>query len=421
MKLLVVTPEAPAPRHVNGGATRQFQLYRRLIELGNEVTVVAAFPSSDDPYDDELRAHGFDVIASKRPRARSWEVARALLRRPVLLFAPLYKSAKELIAAVLWVDLAPKARAVLAERDFDAVVIEFESAQSWLGDLEFDAPALLTLHEFESPQFFAKASRIGGFSGWLRSINARRSRRSERKWIPRYDAVVTMSSAETALLDQTVPNHPPAFAIGNGADPDAFALTVPSPGHQRVLFAGTMLFPPNRGAAEWLAREVWPLVRERAPKASLEIVGRSPAVATRALGELPGITVTADAPTMAPHLNAADICAIPMLEGGGTRLKFSDAMAAGRAIVSTTNGASGIDARNRREALIADDPAAFAAAIVELLEDPELRARLGASARARAAAEYNWDALGERMATVLATTTGHATGGSGEALLATGI
>lgn len=404
MRVLVVTPEAPAPRHVNGGATRQYRLYRRLIRFGHAVTLAAAFPPTDEPYEEQLREEGFEVVASRRPASRPVEVMRAVLRKPGVLLGVTRLSLKELIASIIWVDLAPRTRRLLSEREFDVVVIESESARAWIRDLEFDAPGLLTIYEFESAQFLEKSSRVGGFSGWLRERNGRRALASERKWIPRYDGVIMMSDEEIELLAAAVPDHPPAFAVGNGADPAAFELSMPSPGHQRVLFAGTMLFPPNRSAAEWLAREVWPRVRERAPAASLEIVGRSPSAHTRALGELPGVTVTADAPTMAPHLAAADVCAIPMLEGGGTRLKLADAMAAGRAIVSTTNGACGIDVRDRRDVLIADDPESFASAIIDLLEDADLRERLGTAARARAAAEYDWDRLGDRLAEVLSST-----------------
>lgn len=402
MRLLVVTPEAPAPRHVNGGATRQFRLLRRLIELGHEVTVVAAFPWTDAPYEDALRADGFTVIASRRPRSRLLELIRAVARRPSLLLAPLQLSVKELIAAMIWVDLRPLARKALRDGSYDAVLIEFESAQSWIGDLASDTPFVLTLHEFESSQFFAKADRIGGFAGRLRRINARRALAGERRWIPRYDAVVTMSPDETALLDAAVADHPPAFAIGNGADRAAFELPLPSAGGRRVIFAGTMLFPPNRIGADWLAREVWPDVLTRVPEATLEIVGRSPSVATKSLGDLPGVTVVADAPEMIPHLAAADVYAIPMLEGGGTRLKFAEAMASGRAIVTTTNGATGFDIVHGHDALIADDPRVFAEAIVNLLTTAELRDRIGLTARRHASGEYEWDQLGNKLAVALA-------------------
>lgn len=406
MRVLVVTPEAPAPHHVNGGATRQFQLLKRLAELGHEITVAAAFSHSQKSMADELCSFGFEVIASQRPKSRLIEVARSLLRRPSLLLAATRSSIKELIALVIWVDLKPSVELLLESREFDVVMIESEGARGWIADLETRAPTVLTIYEYESTQLFAKASRTDPVATRLKRSNARRALASERQFIPQFDAVVTMSSEESKRLADAVPGHPPACVVGNGADPTAFEIVVPSPGHNRVLFAGTMVFPPNRSASQWLAREIWPLVLERVPDASLEIVGRAPGAATRALGKLPGVTVTADAPTMTPHLSTADVCVVPMLEGGGTRLKLFDAMAAGRAIVATTNGVDGVDVRDRSELLIADDAPGFASSIIALLEDADLRERLATVARATVQAHYTWSVLGNRLAEVLESLVG---------------
>jgi glycosyltransferase involved in cell wall biosynthesis len=210
-----------------------------------------------------------------------------------------------------------------------------------------------------------------------------------------------MSDAETTHLRELIPELPAAFAIGNGADVETFAMIERTPVAPNVFFTGTMSFPPNAVAAQWLAREVWPSVLEAQPNAQLLIVGRGPSAATRALGELPGVQMVADAPEILPWFERAAVFALPMLEGGGTRLKLAEAMAAGRPIVSTTNGATGVDVSDGVELLIADSPTEFAAAILHLLNDPELRKRMGEAGRAKACAKYDWQKLGDEFAAVL--------------------
>jgi len=122
---------------------------------------------------------------------------------------------------------------------------------------------------------------------------------------------------------------------------------------------------------------------------------------TRALDGLPGISMHADVPDMQPWFASASVCTLPMLEGGGTRLKLADAFAASRAVVSTTNGATGLECRNGHDLLIADSAEDFARAIVRLLRDSEQRARLGRNGRALVERLYDWNSLGVELAKCL--------------------
>lgn len=404
MRILVLTPDAPAPIHINGGATRQNRLYKRLIELGHSVTVVAVMPPHVDDFDQQLREEGFDLRPMYRSRSRLRETASALLRRPSLLLQIFTAPVEDLIGAVYWVDLRAIAEQALADGPYDVVCVEEMRAAQWIDGLEFDAPLVLTHHEVKSVQFLEKGARIGGLRGLLWRENARRTLRSERRWIPKFDTIVTMSDTETGNLREIVPELPATFAIGNGADIEAFAAIEREPAEPNVFFTGTMEFPPNAVAAQWLARKVWPAVLEAEPKAQLLIVGRRPSESTRALSDLPGVEMTADVPEILPWFERAAVFALPMLEGGGTRLKLAEAMAAGRPIVSTTNGASGVDVSDGVELLIADTPEEFAAEIVRLLRDPELRVRMGAAGRTKACAKYDWQKLGDEFAAVLEQT-----------------
>jgi len=120
-----------------------------------------------------------------------------------------------------------------------------------------------------------------------------------------------------------------------------------------------------------------------------------------ALNEEPGITLTGRVEQVQPYLAGAGVYILPLRIGSGTRLKLIESMAAGCAVVSTTVGAEGFALQSGREAILADSPEAFAAAILELLDNPARRAALGERARAFAA-QYDWRSVGPLLDAVYA-------------------
>jgi glycosyltransferase involved in cell wall biosynthesis len=105
------------------------------------------------------------------------------------------------------------------------------------------------------------------------------------------------------------------------------------------------------------------------------------------------------------YLRESAVVVVPLRVGGGTRLKIYEAMAAGKAVVSTTVGAEGLDVNHGEDILLADDPSAFAASVAMLLQDAELRRRYERAAPALAA-RYDWAAIGDRFGQVLETLLG---------------
>jgi glycosyltransferase involved in cell wall biosynthesis len=123
----------------------------------------------------------------------------------------------------------------------------------------------------------------------------------------------------------------------------------------------------------------------------------NPHARLNSLHHQPHIEITGAVPSPVPYLQAADAFVIPMRVGGGTRFKALEAMAARKAIVSTALGVEGIGVQAEREMLIADTPAAFAAAILRLIADrregASLAHRLGQAAHEFVAARYTWDQI----------------------------
>jgi glycosyltransferase involved in cell wall biosynthesis len=178
-------------------------------------------------------------------------------------------------------------------------------------------------------------------------------------------------------------------------------------GEPRVLFTGTLSYPPNSGGIRWFADEVWPAVLRELPDARLEVVGRGPTPEVLTLDGRPGITVVGPVPLMDPYFAHAHVVVVPILTGAGIRVKIVEAMANGRAIVSTSLGWEGLpDVHPDEDLLVADEPSRFAQEVVRLLRDPQLRAQLAARARALAVRAYDWRGLGDRQEALLREISG---------------
>jgi polysaccharide biosynthesis protein PslH len=134
------------------------------------------------------------------------------------------------------------------------------------------------------------------------------------------------------------------------------------------------------------------------PEATWYLVGARPPASFRRLAALPGVTVTGEVPQTQPYLREAAVAVAPLLVGGGTRLKILEALAMEKAVVTTSLGCEGLDVVPGEHLLVADEPDAFADAVTRLLQDDDLRARLGAAGRQLVERAYSWSWSGRTFA-----------------------
>ena len=157
-----------------------------------------------------------------------------------------------------------------------------------------------------------------------------------------------------------------------------------------IVFTGNMGYFPNVNAAVWFAREVLPRVREVRPEARFLIVGTRPARAVRDLAKDPAVVVTGRVEDVGPYLRRATLAVAPMRSGSGQQFKILEAMASGAPVVATAAEAEQVGAEPGRELLVADEAAAFAAAVVALLNDPARARGLAERARRLVEERFTW-------------------------------
>lgn len=288
----------------------------------------------------------------------------------------------------------------VAGGDFDVVALE-EDLMSVLRP-PAGVPTVLTEHEaVQAPAAGWRADRLRDRpERALRQRDWRRWEDFRRGAWRRATLIQVYSRGDAAAIARREPE------LAGRVRVNPFGLVLPpacDPAEERagtVLFAGTFTHLPNREAARWLATEIMPAVWRRAPGARLRIVGSAPPPEVRDLAGAQ-IEVVADAPSMEPHLREAAVVTAPVRSGGGMRMKVLEAMARGKAVVTTPLGAEGLDCIDPDPPLaVAETSEETAAAIARLLEDAGARHRLGESARRLAAAHYTPEAWGKRLQTV---------------------
>src|SRR6516162_5798377 len=284
---------------------------------------------------------------------------------------------------------------VLRVERFDLVNLEF----SFLGECNLrQAPRnerlprlVVASHniDYELARQYARGGRSLAHRLYA-GVNWRKLRREELGTYRDADGLYLCSAEDERRLLDEIPGARTAV-IPNAADVDYYnpRPTDPPPDGRTVLFFGLLSYAPNVDGVMHFVQKIWPRVVEAHPEARFKIIGGRPPRSLQLLAG-PRVELTGFVPDLRPHLAAAAAVVVPLRLGGGTRLKIVEAMAMGKAIVSTTLGAEGIEAIPGRDILIEDEPAAFADAVSRLLAEPGLAARIGRSARQLAVERYAW-------------------------------
>lgn len=348
----------------------------------------------DDEFDaDECRqamqTYCFEVVMVRNPRGRTGP-AKRLLQLRSLASTRSYERLRVTLPS-----LQRTLDRILRARRFDVVNLElphlgrYGLRQAPPGQ---KPPSLIVDSHDISYDLARQFARTGGNLGrrLYAGANWRKLRREELGTYRDADGVYLCSAAdERRLLDQ-IPGLRTAV-IPNAADVEHYRprATDPPPDGRTVVYFGLLSTIPNVDGVTHFVRNIWPRIAAAHPEARCKIIGGRPPPSLLALAG-PRIELTGFVSDLRSHLAAAAAVVVPLRMGSGTRLKIVEAMAMGKAVVSTTLGAEGIEAVPGRDILIEDRPEAFADAVSRLLLEPDLAACIGRSARQLAVERYAW-------------------------------
>jgi glycosyltransferase involved in cell wall biosynthesis len=232
-------------------------------------------------------------------------------------------------------------------------------------------------------------------------------RRAEARVCRRATLTIAVSDTDRALLAATAPGAR-VCAIPTGVDPAYFAPNGNREVPDTLIFTGSMDWYPNEDAIVHFTEAILPRIRREVPDVTMAVVGRDPTPRLRAVAAGAGVRVTGTVDDVRPYVAKAAVYVVPLRVGGGTRLKIFEALAMGKALVSTRVGAEGLPLVSGEHVLLADDPADFARAVVSLLRDPPRRRALGLAARRLVEERYTWAQVAREFETRCEEALSHA-------------
>jgi sugar transferase (PEP-CTERM/EpsH1 system associated) len=385
MKILFLTPELPYPPD-RGASIRSFNLIKNLAPR-HEIYLLS-FSTKESA----LAEAGPLLDLCSQIETLPTPHRSTLQRLLSIFFSPLPDMAFRLPSS----EFEIKLRALLQKENFDLVQVEaIEMARYIPTVIESPRPPRVILDDINAEYLLQKRAFETDLRHlrWLGAayslIQWRKLRRYEAWACRRADQVVAVSEADKEALRRLAPGLP-VSVVPNGVDTRYYQ---PAEGETdgSLVFTGKMDFRPNVDGVLWFFERIWPPVKGRLPQARLLVVGRNPSPRLSPLLQDPQVTVTGFVPDVRPYIARANVYLVPLRMGGGTRLKVLEAMAMGKAIVSTSLGCEGIKTTGQ-ELVIADNPSDFARRVIDLWGDEKRRKGLGVAAR-RLAKKYDWKVI----------------------------
>ena len=367
-----------------GGRLRSFHI---LVELSRRHRVILLTTHGPGENPEALSAHlpsTVEVVSVPYaiPKLGSGRFALALLRSwcsslPVDL-------AKFRVPA-----LSKKVQQILEAKEVDLCVADFLSAAP---NVPFDrpVPVVFFAHNVEHI-IWKRLSQIDN-SIWRRTLlqlEWRKMRRCEARTCAQSTLTLAVSEVDRNLLASTAPGAS-LRAVPTGVDTAYFTPSRKRESAVHLVFTGSMDWHPNEDAILHFADSILPRIRREIPDVSLTVVGRNPTPRLLARAAEIGIQFTGTVDDVRPYIAKAALYVVPLRIGGGTRLKIFEALAMGKAVVSTTVGAEGLPVVPGEHIIQADDPDDFAGAVVSLLKDPARRRALGLAGRRLVETRYSW-------------------------------
>lgn len=409
MRVLIVSSLFPAPV-ISGGARRIGNLIR---EIGRRhslqmLSLITAEQEGVEPHLDGLEAPA-ELVLGKVNHTLMEQLSDAF--GPSQWFRTARRTIERLqgtprvVRRAYFPEFERRLRQVLNHQEFDVVQLEFAEMGRYLPLVRRLAPrARVVLEEIEIT-YIAYERAVGSASGMndddLKAELARMKGFQHRLW-PRCDALVAMSEVDREHIRQQGVEEDRIWVVPNGVDTDFFSFQEPGEDSRRLLFLGYFMHPPNVTGLRFFAEEIWPIVRREQPRARIDVVGDAAPPEFKALDGRDGITVHGFVPDLLSLMRNCRAMVVPILHGGGTRLKVLEAFSAGLPVVSTPIGCEGIDVRDGEDVLLAERAGDFARQVCRVLDDTSRARSIALGARDLVERKYSWQAIGDRLEEVWA-------------------
>lgn len=410
MHILFLTQIIPYPPDA-GPRVKTWHVLRYLAKQGHRLTLVSFVRPYEEPFIPKLKEICETVYAVPIGRSRLADIGYWLRShvtgRPFLIERDDLKSMRKVVEEVLQnnsVDVIHADQLTMTVFAFPYSRVTFETS----GPAGFQRPILI----FDAHNaVWTIVERMRQNARWylkpLAGMEAQRVKRYEGRVVREFDYTLAVADPDRrALLEAaefsangSARNLSRFCVVPIAVDTQALQPVRRAPGSTNIFTMGTLHYPPNADGIRWFAREVFPLIRQKIPEATLTVVGKNPPADFLQLPNQYGgaVTVTGYVADLTPHMEKAALMVVAVRAGGGMRVRILEGLARGMPVVTTTIGLEGIDARPGEEVLVADTPEDFAGEVVELLGDERRQGELAAKGRKLAEERYDWQVILGKM------------------------
>lgn len=293
-----------------------------------------------------------------------------------------------------------KLKEILQSETFDFILFEGLFLSPYLQTVRTfsKAKCILRAHNVEWLIWkrLAKATKNPLKKTYLYFLSGR-LKRYENNVINNFDAIVAISEQDKNLFLRDGCNIPIEVAptgmntakYKNIEQMDADSLS--------LFHLGSMDWLPNIEAVDWLLNDIWPLIQQKSNKVHLFLAGKNMNPKYFSI-KSKNLIVAGEIKDALNFMENKQIMVVPLLSGGGIRIKILEGLAAGKVIVSTSTGAEGINYTDKKNILIADTPEDFTKTILSLLNNPNLLNNIAREAQILARTQYDNNLIGKKLA-----------------------
>ena len=375
MKILQICQRPPHPP-IDGGAIGMDNITQGMLELGHEVKVLTVATSKHPVQYDKISK---DYIKKTGLEAVFIDTSIHVMDAFINLFESDSYNVKRFVSA----DFERKITEILGQHDYDILLLESLYVSPYIDLIRSFSNAKVVLRspnvEYVIWERVADNSNNILKKSYL-SLLAKRLKVYEQSVLDKLDGIASVTKEDLALFKEMgFKRKGIAVPTGIIIDKDLF-VEIEQEEELSVFHIASMNWLPNVEAVDWFLKNVWNLVLLEVPQAKLYLAGR----------DMPdwllkhkqkNVVVIGEVANARDFYRSKKIMVVPILSGGGMRVKIIEGMAIGKTIVSTTIGAEGIHCEHGKHILIANSPTDFAAAVIQCLEDEQLTTRLSYNAQ----------------------------------------
>ena len=390
MKILILCNKSPWPKH-EGGPIAMYAMISGLLQAGHSVKVLAA---NTNKYHVDPNTMPDDLV--QNTQIEFVDIDLTLTYAGALYHFITAQSYH--ITRFHTKPMAQKITEILRNDTFDIIQLETLQMATYLDVIRKNSKAAVVLraHNIEHKIWQRVAENCANpFKRIYMNHLYKSLRRFEISTLDKIDGIVAITPVDARNFDR-LSHSTNIISIPFGINLDTLPETPVQPEEPSLFHIGSMNWFPNEESIRWLINEVWPSVSQRLPVIELHLAGRYMPEWLKNLS-VPRVKVDGEVPDVWEYMQRFSIMVVPLFSGSGIRIKIVEAMAAGKAIVTTVIGAEGINYENGQHLLIAKDAKSFSDAIVRLCTDKVLRDNLGKNARALIAKEHDNTKLMQKL------------------------